>query len=231
MAHREPPEVDRIGDLLVGPLARAVLPDVVEDGEAVPRGRLDDRVEQRIVGAAAGGELDADRAELRASRDLGERVRGVVGIHHHVASHARRLATLDGEHRVVTHRHVGGRWEIRGRGEAEAAEDGGDVDVDADPLSSAQPRRVARLPILAAAARMQEVRVDVDQRRGSGERDVATRPRSWHGLGPRQRLDPTARLTHAIPRWPSRARRPRHPRSERWRSRRARARRSCTRPA
>ena len=76
MPQREAAEIRAVRDFLTRPLARAVLPDVMQHRE-VPRSRglVRDRIEQRIVGAPAGRELDADRAALDAARDLVARVR------------------------------------------------------------------------------------------------------------------------------------------------------------
>ena len=67
MPQRERAEIDAVGDLLAGPLARAMLPDVMQHRQPAFRCLFGDRIEQRIVGAAARRELDADGAALRRS--------------------------------------------------------------------------------------------------------------------------------------------------------------------
>ncbi len=74
MPRRESREVDAIGDLLRRPFARAVLPDVVQHRKAACAGEYADGVEQRIVRAAAGEQLHADRPALDAAVDLVERM-------------------------------------------------------------------------------------------------------------------------------------------------------------
>ena len=67
-------ELAGVGGLLARVVATAMLPDVVQHRDAALLGRPADRVEQRIVGAAAGRELDADHPRVEAARDLGERI-------------------------------------------------------------------------------------------------------------------------------------------------------------
>lgn len=50
---RELREIRAVGDLLIGPLARTVLPDVMEDRELLRRRELANGVKQRIVSTTA----------------------------------------------------------------------------------------------------------------------------------------------------------------------------------
>ena len=61
------PSSRRVRRLLPGVVPAAVLPDVVQDRDAALGRQPADRVEQRIVGATAGGQLDADHARRRGS--------------------------------------------------------------------------------------------------------------------------------------------------------------------
>jgi hypothetical protein len=67
---------------------------------------LRDRIEQRVVGASAREQFDADSPARDATLDFGERVPRVVGIHGHVHPHTRRLARGNLQHRVVAQHDV-----------------------------------------------------------------------------------------------------------------------------
>ena len=71
-------------------------------------GAAADGIEQRIVGAPAGRELDADHPRAEAAVDLGQGMVGVVGIDRDVAPDPVGMLTLQGEHRVVAVSQVGG---------------------------------------------------------------------------------------------------------------------------
>jgi hypothetical protein len=140
-----------------------VLPDVVQDRHAAVGRQAADGIEQRIIGAAAGGQLDADHAGVEAAADLGERLIGVVGIDGDVPADPRRLLPLEGEQGVVGVAQIGNGRKIRWRGQPPAPEDGGDVDGDAHALPRAQTAGVPGLPVRAGGAVVQEVGVHVDE--------------------------------------------------------------------
>jgi len=98
---RETPEVCAVRDFLTRPLARAVLPDVMQNREVAALGGGGNRIQQRIIGAPARRELHPDGAALGAAGDLLERVRGVVRVDGDVRPDALRVAILNGQHLVV----------------------------------------------------------------------------------------------------------------------------------
>jgi hypothetical protein len=172
MSRGEACELHAVGCLLPRPVAPAVLPDVLEDRGTSSRRFRSDRIEQRIIGATTGGELDADRTAREASLDLTQRVLAIVRIHGDIAANAIAFPLLQGHHLIVAHRHVGGRREIDRRRVAPAAEDRSDVHRDADAFAGAEPRRIPFAPILSAAPRVQKVGVNLDQRLASRQRLV-----------------------------------------------------------
>ena len=115
MPAREVREIGAVRDLLSGPLAASVLPDVVQNREPVAGRRLAHGIEQRIVGPAAREQLHADRALADASIDLRERVGRVVGVHGDVHGDAPPLALEHVHHGVVPGGHVVRRREVRRR--------------------------------------------------------------------------------------------------------------------
>ena len=80
MPHRERAELDRVGRFLTLILAPAVLPDVVQDGKTVRRGAVAHRIEERVIGAPARRQLEADHPLRGSPYNLGERVRCIVRV-------------------------------------------------------------------------------------------------------------------------------------------------------
>ena len=112
VAGRELGELDGVRGLLPRVFPPAVLPDVVQHRDA-PLGRhLADRIEQRIGGPAACGELDADHAGIEAALELGLGVGAKVGIDDAVAADAGRVSPLQREQAVVAVLDVGGRGKV-----------------------------------------------------------------------------------------------------------------------
>ena len=112
MPRGEAPELDRVGRLLPRIVAPPVLPDVVKHGHAPLGGERADRIEQRIVGAPARGELDADHPGIEAPADLGQRVVGVVRVDGHVAADPVGVLALEAQQVVVAVAAVVGRGEV-----------------------------------------------------------------------------------------------------------------------
>src|SRR5258705_396621 len=156
-------QVGGVGRLLPGPVAAAVLPDVLQDRDAMLARRRAHRIEQRVVGAAAGGEFDADHAGREAAIDLGAGVRGVVGVDAHVAADAVGVRALQDEERIVPVRDVGGRREVDRRRPPPAAEDRRHVGCDPDHVARGQTTGVALPPVGARGAIVVKVGVDVDE--------------------------------------------------------------------
>jgi hypothetical protein len=163
VTRRQPREVGAVGDLLRRPVATTVLPDVMENREPTLGRELGDRVEQRIVGAAAGKQLDTDRTARRAALDLGQRMSGVIRIDRRVHPNERLLARRDLEHRVVSENDVVRRRKVRRRSMTVGTEHRRDMPRYADPLTSPEPRSVDLAPVGTSCFRMIEVRVNVDE--------------------------------------------------------------------
>src|SRR4051812_36506160 len=108
---------------------------MVENWKAPLRSNLRYRIEERIVRPTTREQLDSDRPARHASIDLSERVIGVVRIHRDEHADSFLLARTDLEHRVVAACDILWRGEVRGRRKSVAAEDGGDVIRDADPVT------------------------------------------------------------------------------------------------
>jgi len=96
----KPREIAPVGDFLVRPLAGAMLPDVVQDRKTVHRGRLANRIEQRVIGSATREQLHTDCPALDAALDLRQRVIGVIRVHCHIPPDARIFGEL--RHRIVS---------------------------------------------------------------------------------------------------------------------------------
>ena len=156
-------QLHRVRRLLAGIVAAPVLPDVVQHRHAALRREGADRIEQRIVGATARGQLDADHAGVEAAADLRQRVVGVVRIHGDVAADPVGMLPLEPQQVVVAVAQILGRGEVGGRGQPPAPQNRGDVDRDPDALARAEPAGVALAPVGARRAVVEEVRVDVDQ--------------------------------------------------------------------
>jgi hypothetical protein len=107
MARRQPREIGAIARILTCDVPAAMLPDVMQHGQA-ERGRaVADRIEQPVARAACGGELDADCAERHAAVDLAEREGGVVRVHGDVATDQVGMLALQLQHLVVAAAGVG----------------------------------------------------------------------------------------------------------------------------
>ncbi len=156
-------ELHGIRRLLSRPVAPPVLPDVVEDGHAALGREPADRIEQRIVRAAARGELDADHSGIQAAVDLRQRGLGVIGVHRHVPADPRGVAALELEQPVVGVAQIGNGREVGGRRGPPTAQDRRHVAGDADPVTRAQPAGVSGLPVGARGAVMEKMRVHVDE--------------------------------------------------------------------
>jgi hypothetical protein len=140
-----------------------MLPDMVQHRHPALGREAADRLEQRIVGPAAGGQLDADHPRVEAAGDLGQRRSGVVGIDRDVGAHPPGLLPLEAEQEVVAVAQVLGRGEVGRRGVAPTAQDGGHVHGNADAIARAQPAGVALPPVGARGSIVQEMRMDVDE--------------------------------------------------------------------
>src|SRR5215208_5124340 len=77
-----------IARLLTGVVPAAMLPDVMQHGDPTLLCYPADRIEEGIIGAATGCELDADHPGVQAPVELRHGVRLEVGIHDDVAPDA-----------------------------------------------------------------------------------------------------------------------------------------------
>ena len=107
MAGGEAREVRGVGDVLRRPVARAMLPEMVEHGQPVRRCKLADGVEEPVVGAPGGGDFHAYGAGPHAAGEFGEGDARVVRVHVRVGANACALDALEREHRVVAGGDVG----------------------------------------------------------------------------------------------------------------------------
>src|SRR5947209_15429441 len=120
---RQRAELDRVGRFLPRPVVATMLPNVLEDGNAPLQRQDGDRIEQRIVRAAARRQLDTDHARIETPHDLGAGLRGVVRIDAHVATDRFRVRALERKECVVAGGDVPGRGKVGGRCEAETPQD------------------------------------------------------------------------------------------------------------
>jgi len=84
-----------------------MLPDVVEDRRPVLLRQLSHTIDQRIVGAAAGGELDPDHAGGNPEPDLPFGVRSEVRVDGDIAANAIGMLALEGAQCVVRVSEIG----------------------------------------------------------------------------------------------------------------------------
>src|SRR5882672_3675438 len=98
---REAHEIESVGDLLVRPLARTMLPDVMQHRQPLRRSELANGIQERIVCATTGEQLHADSAARYTTRNFREGMRGVIRIHRHVPARTFWLGVCDGCHRVI----------------------------------------------------------------------------------------------------------------------------------
>ena len=138
------------------------------DREAVLGRAVANRIEQRIVRAAARQQLDAHRASRDAAIDLADCVLGEVRVDRHEHAYEVALLFAQGEHRVVSRDDIGRRRKVGGRGEPVRAEHRCDVTGDSDARSGAQPRGIHVRPVGSTAAGVEKMRVCVDERLGRG---------------------------------------------------------------
>src|SRR3989442_9181514 len=101
MSGGEVAQLGGVGRLLARSVPTTVLPDVVEDRQPVSSGGGADRIEQRIGGAAARGEFDADGAGRAAPLDFGERVVRAVRVDADLGADASGLLALQAERPLV----------------------------------------------------------------------------------------------------------------------------------
>src|SRR4051794_12674751 len=97
----QPSQLNRVARLLSGIVAPPVLPDMVQHRNLALPGQRANWVEQGIVGAAAGGQLDADHAGVQATAQLAQGVLLKVGIYGGVAADTSRIRALKLEQKTV----------------------------------------------------------------------------------------------------------------------------------
>ena len=163
VAAREAAQLGAVGRLLSRPVAPPVLPHMVQHRHAALARDFADRIEQRIGGPPARGQLDPDQPCVETPPDLAPGVRRVVRVDGDVAADAVRVLARQGEQGIVAVREVrGGRKVGRGRA-APAPQDGRHVDGDPDLVPRGEAAGVALAPVRAGGAVMIEVGVDIDE--------------------------------------------------------------------
>src|SRR2546426_4501764 len=160
---RQRAELDRVGRFLPRPVVATMLPNVLEDGNAPLQRQDGDRIEQRIVRAAARRQLDTDHARIETPYDLRPGVCGVVRVDAHVATDRFRMRALQREEGVIAGGYVPGRREVGRRREAVTAQDRGHMYRDPDLLAGGQAPPAALAPVGTRRPLMVKVRVDVDE--------------------------------------------------------------------
>jgi hypothetical protein len=163
MAARQRTELHRVGRLLTGELPAAVLPDMLEDGESVPGGRDADGVEERVIRAAAGRQLDPDHPAGNTACNLGDRVRCIVRVDGDVPADAIRVVTLEAPLHVVGVLDVLAGRKVDRRREPPGSQHRAHMEGHADPLAGLEAAGVSLAPVGARTALVQEVCVDVYQ--------------------------------------------------------------------